>query len=274
MLNKYVAVATDLDSTFMHHGMTIPARNIMAVQRATAAGLHFVVASGRQQPAIAKVMHKVGVNGAKVCLNGAYVVDEAAHVLVASAIDPQMIVELFALASAAGANMMCYQQRGVVRYDVTNSLLWHALFLGHDRRNRLFKHESRLRHLLATRMIYKVGFNHPDHTVLVGIQQQLAKREALTMVWASANFLEITNAGITKLTGLAALARQWHTDVSRFIAFGDYENDLAMLEGVGFGVAMSNAIPAVKAVAKQVVDNHDHQGVGRALEQLLETPRE
>lgn len=270
MPNKYLAIATDLDSTFMHHGMTIPAQNKQAVQRAVQAGMHFVVASGRQQPAIASVMRKVGVNGAKVCLNGAYVVDDNEQVLVASALNGQTIVELFKLAKAAGTNLMCYQQRGVLRYDVTNSPLWHALFLWHDRRNRLFKREAALQRLLATRKIYKVGFNHPNHAVLVGIQQQLAQRDDITMVWASANFLEITNAGINKLSGLAALAQQWHTDVAYFIAFGDYENDLAMLEGVGCGVAMSNAIPAVKAVAKQVVDNRDYQGVARALASLLE----
>ncbi|QFQ90460.1 HAD hydrolase family protein [Lacticaseibacillus manihotivorans] len=93
--------------------------------------------------------------------------------------------------------------------------------------------------------------------------------EPVSMVWASANFLEITNFGVTKLSGLKALAETWHGDVQDFVAFGDYENDLAMLEGVGCGVAMSNAIPEVKQVADAVVDNHDHAGVGRSLQALL-----
>lgn len=263
------AIATDLDSTFMHHGMTIADLNRQMVRQAVDSGIHFVVASGRQAPAISQVMAKVGVTGAKVCLNGGYVETESGEVLVASAIPAERIAQLFKLAQAAHTNLMLYRKNGVFRYDVTNSLAWHAAFMMHGKgRNHLFKTPARMAKLLRTDEVYKVGFNHPDHAVLEKVHDQLVG-ESVSMVWASANFLEITNAGITKLAGLQALAQTWHSSVSDFVAFGDYENDLAMLEGVGYGVAMSNAIPAVKAVADTVVDNHDHAGVGRSLQTLL-----
>ncbi|WP_125710889.1 HAD family hydrolase [Lacticaseibacillus porcinae] len=263
------AIATDLDSTFMHHGMTIAALNTKMVRAAVNAGIHFVVASGRQAPAIGQVMTKVGVTGAKVCLNGAYVEDERGQTLVASAIAHDRITQLFQLAVAGHTNLMLYRKKGVFRYDVTNNLMWHAAFLMHGKGyNHLFKTSARMLKLLATDEVYKVGFNHPDHAVLVKIHDQLV-HEPVSMVWASANFLEITNLGVNKLSGLKALAATWHTDVQDFVAFGDYENDLAMIEGVGYGVAMSNAIPEVKQVANTVVDNHDHAGVGRMLQALL-----
>ena len=40
-------------------------------------------------------------------------------------------------------------------------------------------------------------------------------------------------------------------DKSQVMAMGDEENDLTMLEWAGLGVAMANAVPKVKAVAKQ-----------------------
>jgi Cof subfamily protein (haloacid dehalogenase superfamily) len=263
------AIATDLDSTFMHHGMTIAPLNSQMVRQAVDDGIHFVVASGRQAPAIGQVMAKVGVTGAKVCLNGGYVEDEHGQMLVASALPQARIQQLLKLAQAGHTNLMLYRKNGVFRYDVTNTLLWHAAFLMHGKGyNHLFKTEARMLKLLATDEVYKVGFNHPDHAVLVKIHDQLAD-EPVSMVWASANFLEITNLGVTKLSGLKALAETWRGDVQDFVAFGDYENDLAMLEGVGMGVAMSNAIPEVKQVADAVVDNHDHAGVGRSLQALL-----
>ncbi len=271
MLNggMIAAIATDLDNTFMHHGMTIAPLNGQMVRQAVAEGIHFVVASGRQAPAIGQVMAKVGVTGAKVCLNGSYVEDEQGHVLVASAMPTARIVPLLQLAQQYHTNLMLYRKNGVFRYDVTNSLLWHAAFLVHGKGyNHLFKSQARMLRLLATDHVYKVGFNHPDHAVLMQIRDQLVDAP-VSMVWASANFLEITNAGVTKLTGLQALAKAWHGDVGDFVAFGDYENDLAMLDGVGYGVAMSNAIPEVKQVADAVVANHDHAGVGRSLQSLL-----
>lgn len=263
------AIATDLDSTFMHHGMTIAPLNTQMIQQAVNDGIHFVVASGRQAPAIGQVMAKVGVTGAKVCLNGSYVEDETGQVLVASAMAHDRIARCLQLAQVGRTNLMLYRKNGVFRYDVTNSLLWQGAFLMHGKGyNHLFKTQSRMLKLLATDEVYKVGFNHPDHAALVKIHDQLVD-EPVSMVWASANFLEITNLGVTKLSGLKALAKTWQGDVQDFVAFGDYENDLAMLEGVGYGVAMSNAIPEVKQVADTVVDNHDHAGVGRSLQTLL-----
>ncbi|MFD1485192.1 HAD family hydrolase [Lacticaseibacillus baoqingensis] len=266
----YQAVATDLDSTFMHHGMTIPALNRQTVLQATANGVRFIIASGRQQPAIDQVLRQLGVCGARVCLNGAYVVDESGQLLAAMPVAPALIDRLFDQAKQAGVNMMCYRAHSVARYDVTNAFAWWTAFLVHNPDNRLFKDRPRLHQLLAQAPVYKVGFNSPDHAQLVALARRLQGLGAFEMVWASANFLEITAPGVTKLSGLMTLAQAWGTEVKQFAAFGDYENDLAMLAGVGLGVAMSNALPAVKAAADVVVDNADHAGVGRMLARLLQ----
>ncbi len=118
----YQVIATDLDSTFMHDGMTIAALNIQMVQQAVAGGAHFVIASGRQAKAIGQVQAKVGVSGAKVCLNGAYVVSASGQVLVAAPVAPKLLPRLFELAQAASVNMMLYRAEGVYRYEVTHSL--------------------------------------------------------------------------------------------------------------------------------------------------------
>ncbi len=125
-----------------------------------------------------------------------------------------------------------------------------------------------MQRLLHQEHIYKVGFNHPEHAVLVRLRTQLETLNDITLVWASPNFLEVTAAGVDKLSGLAALVADWGLTLADVVAFGDYENDLAMLAGVGHGVAMSNALPEVKAVAQEVVPNDDHSGVGRTLRQL------
>ncbi|WP_461214374.1 HAD family hydrolase [Lacticaseibacillus sp. GG6-2] len=267
---KYRVIATDLDSTFMHHGMTISALNKQMVRQAVASGVHFVVASGRQAPAIAKVQAKVGVSGAKVCLNGAYVVAESGKVLVAEAVAPALIERLFALATSAKVNMMLYRASGVFRYEVTHGLAWRAAFLWHGRgRNRLFATANTMRRLLRQDAVYKVGFNHPDHAVLAGLREQLEAVAGVSMVWASPNFLEIANAGVDKRSGLAALVADWGLTLADIVAFGDYENDLAMLSGVGYGVAMANGLPAVKKAAATVAPNSDHAGVGHTLQKLM-----
>ena len=49
------------------------------------------------------------------------------------------------------------------------------------------------------------------------------------------------------------------------MAFGDSDNDLEMLSGVGLGVGMGNATPAVKKVASYITDNNNSDGIAKAL---------
>ena len=49
------------------------------------------------------------------------------------------------------------------------------------------------------------------------------------------------------------------------MAVGDQENDQAMLEVAGFPVAMDNASPELKEIAKVVTRSNDESGVAYAL---------
>ena len=49
------------------------------------------------------------------------------------------------------------------------------------------------------------------------------------------------------------------------MALGDNLNDISMLERVGYPVAMDNAAPEVKAVAKYITDSNENSGVGKAI---------
>jgi len=50
------------------------------------------------------------------------------------------------------------------------------------------------------------------------------------------------------------------------MAIGDGINDVDLLQAVGMPVAVANAIPEAKAVAKAVVSSNDEDGVAEAIE--------
>jgi hydroxymethylpyrimidine pyrophosphatase-like HAD family hydrolase len=54
-----------------------------------------------------------------------------------------------------------------------------------------------------------------------------------------------------------------------FMAVGDGGNDLEMVANAGLGVAMGNAVPAVKQAARLVVASNDEGGVAEAIERLI-----
>lgn len=77
-------------------------------------------------------------------------------------------------------------------------------------------------------------------------------------------------AGVTKASGLQALADRLGISMADTVGIGDADNDRAMLEAVGLSVAMHNGAEDIKALCDAVTDDNDHNGVGKAIRKILE----
>ena len=75
---------------------------------------------------------------------------------------------------------------------------------------------------------------------------------------------EITFDGVNKAGGIKLLMDAIGAPISDSIAVGDSGNDLEMIKAAGYGVAMGNASPDVKAVADLVTDHIDEDGIYNA----------
>ncbi len=112
------------------------------------------------------------------------------------------------------------------------------------------------------------------HEGLDGDQLLAAARAALgglaeTTHSSSDGLLEISAAGISKASGLAAFAASHGVDAAEVIAFGDMPNDLPMLGWAGHAVAMGNAHPDVLAIADEVTATNADEGVAQVLERFF-----
>ena len=72
----------------------------------------------------------------------------------------------------------------------------------------------------------------------------------------------------SKARGIAAALDKLGISIADSMAFGDGLNDVAMIKAVGFGVAMGNAAPELKAVADYVCPSIDEDGIYRGLVDL------
>jgi 5-amino-6-(5-phospho-D-ribitylamino)uracil phosphatase len=70
----------------------------------------------------------------------------------------------------------------------------------------------------------------------------------------------------SKASGVMALARQLDIPLQEIMALGDNNNDIPMLQAVGWGVAMEQAPAAVKAVAQAVTASNAEDGAAQAIE--------
>jgi phosphoglycolate phosphatase (TIGR01487 family) len=81
--------------------------------------------------------------------------------------------------------------------------------------------------------------------------------------------VHIKSKRINKGIGLKRLAEMMGHDVRELVAIGDSPNDIEMLKVSGFGVAVGNAQPEVKRVARMVTKGEYGAGVAEAVGELM-----
>lgn len=79
------------------------------------------------------------------------------------------------------------------------------------------------------------------------------------------DFTDITAKGADKGEGIKTLAKHLRLDIRYTMAFGDGGNDASMIKTAGIGVAMGNAIEALKNVAHYTTSSVDDDGILKAL---------
>ncbi|HTZ95608.1 MAG TPA: HAD family hydrolase [Terriglobales bacterium] len=76
-------------------------------------------------------------------------------------------------------------------------------------------------------------------------------------------------SGVNKATGLAAALQELGLSAHNVVAVGDAENDHPFLRAAGCGVAVANALPALKEHADVVLDRPEGDGVIELIDELI-----
>lgn len=84
----------------------------------------------------------------------------------------------------------------------------------------------------------------------------------------AAFYYEAYTKGVSKGNAVAKLCEELGLTAENVMAIGDEENDISMIEFAGIGVAMENAVPAVKEAANEITVDNDHDGVAKVIEKF------
>ncbi len=93
--------------------------------------------------------------------------------------------------------------------------------------------------------------------------------DAVEVVFSAPHLVEVNAKGISKGLALGTLAGHLGVDQGRTLTFGDNENDIALIEAAGVGVAMGNAIDSLKVVADRITASVHEDGVADVLEEYF-----
>ncbi|WP_370417486.1 sugar-phosphatase [Pantoea vagans] len=94
-------------------------------------------------------------------------------------------------------------------------------------------------------------------------------QQTYTILKSAPYYLEILDRRVNKGQGVRMLAEKLGLKQEEVMAIGDQENDLAMIEYAGTGVAMGNAIDSVKKIAQFITKTNMEDGVAHAIEELV-----
>ena len=91
----------------------------------------------------------------------------------------------------------------------------------------------------------------------------------LQVIVSGEHWLDISHSNANKGYALNILQNDLNISKEETMVFGDYNNDLKMIELADFSYAMENAHPNVKKAAKYLTKSNDEKGVEFILEQLI-----
>jgi hypothetical protein len=276
-------IATDLDGTLLRSDGTLSDRAAAALRWAAAAGVPVVPATARPLRWL-PVYPFLGEAPQVVFGNGAVVYDQRAAAVVAR----------HQLAPAALAGL-CDRIRAAVpaarfAVEVDDGLaMWHEP--GYPLRSDLGHPAVRPAELaeLVARPAVKLLVKGPGgggapqrgaggasqvgpDELLAGVVEA-AGPAAEPTVSAGYGLVELAAPGVSKATGLAAVAAGLGVAPAEVVAFGDMPNDLPMLRWAGHAVAVGNAHPDVLAIAHEVTGTNDEDGVATWITTRLTTDR-
>jgi hypothetical protein len=84
-------------------------------------------------------------------------------------------------------------------------------------------------------------------------------------------YIEISHHSVSKKTAIEVLLNNCYPEFTMkdIVAFGDNYNDIEMLNAVGLGVAVANAIEEVLQIADKVTDTNKNDGVAKTIQELF-----
>ena len=280
-------IATDMDGTLLNAAHEISQENQEAIKFAQEHGITVVIATGRAFYEANTPVAETDLKGPYICLNGAEVRDETFNIMSTSHLNHSLVSKITSTLKEKDIYYQVYTNRGIYTENPQRDL---EIYIDIAERAGQKADVEKIENSIQKRidngtlkivdnydkiedipgeLIMKILAFDSDLGKIDLVGQELAQSPNLAVSSSSRGNLEITHSDAQKGIALSTIAKQLGIDLKDVMALGDNLNDVSMLERVGYSVAMDNAAPEVKTVAKYVTDSNENSGVGKAIKKFL-----
>ncbi|RED54855.1 Cof-type HAD-IIB family hydrolase [Cohnella lupini] len=262
----YRLIAMDLDDTLLTDELTVSDKTRKAMTDAIALGAHLTIATGRMFDSAQKIARQVGLNVPIITYQGSLIknlLDE--EILYERSVPVDVAKQLYAYCQEHGLHLQSY--------------ISDKLYVSEDGdKIKGYAKQSNIPYTVVTD--FGTIVSQENQTKLLIIDEP-AKLDALLpelkslfgsrvhLTKSKPNYLEFMHPEGTKGHALRFLAAHYGIPMDETIAMGDAMNDHEMVNAAGLGVAMANAVPALKEIADFITFSNNDDGVAHVLQKFV-----
>jgi Cof subfamily protein (haloacid dehalogenase superfamily) len=260
---------TDVDGTLIGEGSRIHPRVRTALETARAAGLYLGICTGRPVYSLARDYARiVSEFGVHIFQNGAHAGKLDGTLVHQSLLPREAFLELVQISERLGIALEVYTASKCFAQVQSEISLEHQRLINLE--------VTKTDVLRLSEPIIRVQWvvTPTEYPIVEAAMQDIAGisySSAGTPDLPNHVYTSVTRLGTNKLEAALAVATYYGITINEIMMVGDGENDLEILAGVGYGVAMGNAAPRVQETARTVVGHVNDGGLADAIALALKT---
>ena len=251
-----------MDGTLLNSNHEVSDRFFELFQKLNERGIQFVAASGRQYHSMLSKLRPIKDDIIFIAENGA-IVREKEKEISSTPLNSNLVNQLINKIQAIGDAGVMLCGKSTSFFDGSSSLFLEELveyYSNYEVVDSFHKVNEEIVKIAVYHGISSEKYLYPEIQNLTD--------EVLVKV-SGQHWLDINHAHAHKGNALKKVMEALNVSSNEVIVFGDYFNDLEMLDLVDYSFAMANAHPKVKEIAKFSTDSNNAFGVEKVLEKLL-----
>ena len=286
-------IASDMDGTLLNHNHKIPKENVELINYAKNQGIEFVVATGRAYYEALPALNEENINCDVISFNGGIVYDKNGNIISITPMLPKDLYYTIEILKSFDISYQLYTKNTIYTKSIETDI---NAYIDLIRSN---GYDPDVEHLRAeAQQKLDVGYitevenielylnekeNPPikiiaisnDISKLENAAKLLSENKNISVTSSGANNIEIMHKDATKGEALKEIAKIYGISLENTVAIGDNLNDQAMLDIVGYSVAMKNGNTILKEQAKYVTEKTNSEGgVADTIFKLIEENNE
>ena len=266
-LSNIRLVVSDMDGTLLNSKSEISPRFFEAQKALEALGVEFVAASGRQYNSIYDKLQHVQDRVTIVAENGGYV-KRGEKELDAEFISRAVVLKtLPLLRSIDGAHIVVCAKDNA--YIESKSSKFEGVLSEYYSSYQVVEDLDDLKH----NQVFKIAIYHFGNAEKDLYPNLSSLEKELQVKVSGSNWVDISGLLVNKGRAIRMLQAMHGLTKNETMVFGDFNNDLEMLQEAEYSYAMANAHPNVKRIANFSTTSNDDFGVERVLEELIREKR-